>query len=316
MIVGGSVSSRPRPAASADGQHHAGRAIGIGELLWDLLPAGPRLGGAPFNVIAHLRRLGFEAAYVTAVGDDDLGRSALAGVSRLGVDDRFVGIVGLPTGTVRVDVDSAGVPAFEIISPSAYEVAVLEQPGEAIGRFDALVFGTLAQRFPGVRTATRRLASEHPNALRLYDVNLRDGCWEPGLVAELMTQATVLKLNEAEAAVLADEFSLGRGSVRVFAEAATERYALDGVCVTRGADGASMLLAGRFAEVPAPPVQVVDTIGAGDAFCAGLVAGIVWGRPLDGILELSSRLAALVASREGAIPDWDQSELGDLGPPT
>lgn len=276
------------------------RAIGIGELLWDLLPDGPRLGGAPFNVVAHLRRLGFRASYVRAVGRDELGTRATDEVARLGVDASLIQVAELPTGIVRVELNADGVPAYEIVSPAAYEATVGPDlpPGE--GGFDVLVFGSLAQRFPGVVAATRRLSEESPGAVRLYDVNLRRGCWTPTLVAELIGLATVVKMNESEAATIAFELGIPSAPLEAFARAFAARGGVRGVCVTRGADGAALLLDGELCRVHAVPIA------------AGLALGMAAGWPIETILELSSRLAGLVASRVGAIPDWDVSELGRL----
>ncbi len=286
-----------------------GRAVGVGELLWDLLPDGPRLGGAPFNVIAHLSRLGFATSYVSSVGDDEFGRRALAELRRLSVDPSLIGTVDLPTGTVNVTVDGAGIPAYEIVSPVAYERLACPVDAQSTGVFDVLVFGTLAQRFPDVRRATHELAIQGRAALRLYDVNLREGCWTPSLVEELIGLATILKLNEAEAAELGSALSLPAASISDFAAAVVERFGVEGVCVTKGPDGAALLLAGCYAEAPAVPVTVVDTVGAGDAVSAGLVAGITAGRPVEEVLRFASRLAGFVASHEGAIPDWQPSDL-------
>ena len=292
------------------------RAIGIGELLWDLLPAGPRLGGAPFNVVAHLHRLGFHASYLSAVGRDELGARAFAEVAQLGVDASLIQLADLPTGIVRVELDADGVPAYEIVSPAAYEATLSPDLPPAERGFDVIVFGTLAQRFPGVVAATRHLSEASPDAVRLYDVNLRHGCWTPQLVTGLLESATVVKMNEAEAATIACDLGIPAAPLQDFARALAARHGVRGVCVTRGADGAALFLDGVFRQVRAVPVSVADTVGAGDAFAAGLAAGVAVGWPIEAILDLSSRLAGLVASRVGAIPDWDMSELGRLPGPS
>ena len=287
-------------------------AVGVGELLWDLLPTGPRLGGAPFNAIAHLRRLGLTSRYITAVGSDELGRVARDEVRRLGVDDSLIQVVDLPTGIVRVQVDSDGNPEYEIVSPAAYE-AVEPIPDSEIatcGDTDILIFGTLAQRFGGMKAVTRAIAQAAPAALRLYDVNLRDGCWSTSLVEDLLGLATLAKLNDTERGVLARDLDLPMDSIEQFARVAVDRFGLRGVCVTRGTDGASLLLDDVYLETRAVPVSVADTIGAGDAFSAGLAAGVAAGWSAADALALASRLAAIVVSREGAIPDWDLAELG------
>ena len=184
-----------------------GRVLGIGELLWDLFPDGPRLGGAPFNVVANMRRLSHPAAFVTAVGDDELGRSAVAAVDELGVDTTFISVArDLPTGTVAVTPDPVEGHRFTIGSPAAY--ASIGDADTLVTRLldlvpEALVYGTLAQRSPAVRELTHRVATEIRPVNRLYDVNLRDGSWTGDLVLDLLRDATVVKLNGDEAVVLA-----------------------------------------------------------------------------------------------------------------
>lgn len=281
--------------------------LGIGELLWDLLPGGERLGGAPFNVVAHLRRFGWRSAYVTAVGTDERGRRALDEARRLGIGTSLIEANDLPTGLVRVWLDAAGVPEYEIVSPAAYE-AITAGPGRTVvagDHLDLITFGTLAQRFPGVRAATQLLAEEAPDAIRLYDVNLRRNCWHLGLVEDLLTLANVVKLNQEEQEVLAAGLALPADSTEAFAREASARYALQSVCVTRGPAGAALLLDDAFAEAAAPSVRVVDTVGAGDAFAAVLGKGLVEGLAAAEILEAANRIGALVSSRAGAILDED-----------
>jgi fructokinase len=286
--------------------------VGVGELLWDLLPDGPRLGGAPFNAVAHLARLGCRTTYVSAVGRDELGQRALTEVARLGVESDLITIADLPTGVVRIELDAHGVPAYEIVSPAAYEAIELPDhldPSIA-GGADMIVLGTLAQRFAGVRAATRRIMGANPRAAVLYDVNLRHGCWDAGLVERLIGDATVVKLNEDEQATLAAALDLPASSTERFARAARDRYGLRGVCVTRGPDGATLLLDDVYGEAPAPRVIVVDTVGAGDAFAAGLGYGLLNSWTVPEILSVATRLGALVASRPGAIPAWDPADIG------
>jgi fructokinase len=289
----------------------ASRIIGIGELLWDLFPDGRRLGGAPFNVIANLRRLGHATAFVTTVGDDELGREALAAASDLGVDARFVAVSpGLPTGTVAVTPDPVSGHRFEIGSPAAYESigdgTALAARIEAWGP-DALVFGTLAQRFPGVRSVTESVATGR-SSHRLYDVNLRDGCWNPALVLRLLRSATIVKVNETEAttlaAIIGTEDDPGAIGVRLAAD-----HGVGMLCVTRGAAGAVLWVDDELLSVDGSAVDVADTVGAGDAFAAGLLHGVLTGMSHDQALALANRLGSLVASRPGALPDWRIDEV-------
>jgi fructokinase len=289
--------------------------IGVGELLWDLLPDGPRLGGAPFNATAHLRRFGCEAAYVSAVGRDELGERAIEAVRELRVSDSLIETNERPTGVVRVALDNRGGPEFEIVSPAAYEALEPWPTMPSIGpEIDLIVFGTLAQRFPGVRARTQQVVGAAPAASRLYDVNLRVRCWDPPLVADLLELATVVKLNEEELATLGEALDLPVTSIERFARTASERFGLRALCVTRGGAGAALLLDGGYLEAPAPRVDVVDTVGAGDAFTAALAFGLVRSWGASEILRVANELGALVASRRGAIPDWDPSEIGITEP--
>ena len=291
-----------------------GRVLGIGELLWDLFPDGPRLGGAPFNVVASMRRLSHPAAFVTAVGDDELGRSAVAAVDELGVDTTFISVApDLPTGTVAVTPDPVEGHRFTIGSPAAYES--IGGSGTLVTRLldlvpEALVYGTLAQRSPAVRELTHRVATEIRPVNRLYDVNLRDGSWTGDLVLDLLRDATVVKLNGDEAVVLAG--LLGSAATgRALATALAARYGIERLCITRGAAGATLLVGGDEYTVEGIHVDVVDTVGAGDAFAAGLLHGLLTDMPPDETLRFANRLGALVASRAGALPVWSATELAD-----
>ena len=289
--------------------------LGIGEILWDLLPDGPRVGGAPFNVVAHLHRLGHEAALLTAVGDDDLGHRAMAAMTEAGISTALVRMSSRPTGTAGVELDAGGHAAFVIHSPAAYERATLGEPALARIRRtppSAVVFGTLAQRAPAVRAATRAVLEAGPTALRVYDVNLRDGTWTVPLVEELLGDASVLKLNDGEVRVLAPLLGFPAGELE-FAGAAAARFGLDVVCVTRGGNGAMLWAGGVVTEAAGARIRVADTIGAGDAFTAGLVDGLVCGRPPGEILATANALGAYVATRAGAIPAWTREDLVALG---
>lgn len=282
--------------------------VGIGELLWDLLPGGERLGGAPFNTVAHLRRLGWRAAYVTGVGDDERGARALAEMGRLGVDTRWVQRTRSPTGVARVRLGQGGDPQFEIVSPAAYETARPDQDSvRTLDGADLLVFGTLAQRFSAIRETTERVAARAE--IRLYDVNLRSGRWDAALVDGAMRTATVVKMNEAEAAAIAAELGLP-AAPEAFCRDLAAKYALEAACVTFGARGAALLLGESYSLAAGVTVDVADTVGAGDAFAAALGHGLFNRWPAGEILSVSNRLGALVASRQGAIPDWAPPDIG------
>jgi fructokinase len=291
-------------------------ALGIGELLWDILPDGSRLGGAPLNVLINLTRLGHQVTYVTGVGRDPLGDAALRHLEALGVDTSFVEIsADHPTGTAGVELDADGVPTFNITRPAAYD-AVHLTPNDltklAEARPRALVYGTLAQQTAGVRTSLHQLSTLVSNGIRLFDVNLRPGGWDPALVQELAEMATVIKLSEHEAEVVGGVFDVSPTNTESFCRELARRLGLHGVALTAGADGASVMIDNDFAHAPAPYVEVVDTVGSGDAFSAALIDGIARGADVRTILLRANALGALVASRPGATPSWTRDELAAL----
>ena len=259
--------------------------LAIGELLWDLLPTGPRLGGAPFNAVARLSSLGHPAAIITAVGADDLGDRARVAAADTGVAETGIQVAReLPTGTVGVHLDPAGVPTYVIHTPAAYQVLDPEQAlRTAVDHHPhAIILGTLAQQAPSVRDATRSIVDALPDALVVYDANLREGQWTPALVAELLAAAHVVRCSEDEL-----------GAIDESPEGLLERYDLRAVVVTRGAAGAvAWSRDGRRVEVPARRVVVRDTVGAGDAFTAGVTHGLLAGASLPEALDHGARVAA------------------------
>ena len=260
------------------------RLLSIGEILWDLIGGERHLGGAPFNLAVQAHRLGHEVCFVSAVGDDEPGRAALAAAEQHGIATDHIAVVrGAATGTVTVAVDSAGQPAFTIHRPAAYDCI----PPRAV-KFDAdwICFGTLHQTSPTMRRLTQDLLDAHPRARRFYDVNLRPGCYTPGLIADLLREATIVKLNDSEAAEL--DRMLG-----------PRRW--QSACITRGAAGCTIILDGRRYDCPGYAVKVADTVGAGDAFSAAFLHGLDQGRPPEQVGDFANRVAAEVASRPGAL---------------
>lgn len=290
----------------------ASLAVGIGEVLWDRLPGGDELGGAPLNVVSHLARLGYRAAYLTAVGADPPGDAAAARLADRGIDTSLVSrLPGIPTGLAEVSVGPGGSPVFAIRRPAAFE----RWHDGAVGAVPAmrpafLVFGTLAQLPAAARGALAAIVAGCPEAVALYDVNLRDGWWSPEVVAGLAGLAGVLKLSDSEAAELGPVLGAppGAGPERLCA-ALARRHGLRGVAVTAGPGPASLWLDGAFASAAPPPVRVTDAVGAGDAFAAGLLDAIGRGMPAAAALRRANALGALVASRRGAQPPWDPAEL-------
>lgn len=280
------------------------RIVGIGEVLWDLLPTGAQLGGAPANFAYHAGALGAESCVVSRVGDDALGHEIVKRMSALGVLPDCIQVDAVrPTGTVAVDVDAMGQPQFEIRRDVAWDHLVADAGAlRSVASADAVCFGSLAQRSESSRTAIRTLIAASPSdALRILDVNLRQQYHSRAVIEESLALATVLKVNDAELPQLASMFSL-TGDVRSQIDQLAERWQLRAIAYTRGACGSVLRTAHEWSEHPGVPTTVVDTVGAGDAFTAAMTIGLLSGWALDDVNEQANRVAAFVASRAGGTP--------------
>lgn len=294
------------------------KVLAVGEVLWDLLPTGRQLGGAPANFTYHCRSLGADARLVTRVGADDLGREVLERFRLLGLPTESVQVdPARPTGTVAVTLAPDGQPRFTIHEDVAWDrIAADEDALAAAAGADAVCFGSLAQRSGPARRAIRALVSAaRPGALRVFDVNLRPPFVDRGAIADSLELANALKLNDQELPELAALFGLPAGVREAMAELA-RRFGLALVALTRGAGGALLLADGAWSDHPGRPAQVVDTVGAGDAFTAALVVGRLAGRPLDAINRHANEVAAFVCSRPGGTPPLPEAlKSPDVAPP-
>jgi fructokinase len=274
--------------------------IGIGELLWDLLPDGRRLGGAPANFAYHASRLGCRGALVSRVGDDDLGREALAKLASLGVDrSRIQMDPSLPTGTVEVTLDAQGNPAYGITRNVAWDaLACPDSLSSLAPEADAICFGTLAARDPRTReTLVRFLAAAGKRPLRILDVNLRPT--GPEDFQDLLGLCDVLKLNESELPVVAGLCGV-EGDLL---QGLRTRFNLKLVALTLGERGSILCTEDVRMEMPGMALKVVDTVGAGNAFTAALAAGMIQGLDLRVVQRRATRLAAYVCTQAGAMPE-------------
>lgn len=278
--------------------------LAIGEVLWDLLPNGKQLGGAPANFTYQCRSLGADARLVTRVGNDALGREVRERFRLLGLPTETVQIdPEFPTGTVGVALAEGGQPRFTIHEHVAWDRIMADENSLATAaRADAVCFGSLSQRSEPARTAIRSLVSAtRPGALRLFDVNLRPPFVDREVIADSLTLANALKLNDQELPELTEMFGLS-ASVRESMAELADRFGLLLVALTRGARGGLLLADGVWSDHPGLPAAVSDTIGAGDAFTAALVVGHLAGRPLDEINRHANEVAAFVCSQPGGTP--------------
>lgn len=280
------------------------RALVVGEVLWDVFPDATRLGGAALNFAAHLARLGHAPRLVSAVGRDTLGETAAADIRSLGLDTTFLQSSDrFPTGTASVRPEPGDSTSFVIERPAAYDAveisdAFLSQIVEWNPSW--CYYGTLFPSRAHGRDALRQLLDALPDARTIYDVNLRPGFESRELVGDLL-HCDVVKVNEREQSTVSEWLGLP-ADIEGFCRAGAARFGWQAACVTLGARGCAMLVGGNYIEAPGVQVPVADTVGAGDAFAAALVHGLVAGWPVRQMAEFANRAGAAVAGIQGAIP--------------
>jgi len=280
------------------------RVVGIGEVLWDLFPDGPQLGGAPANFAYHAHALGGRSLVLTRIGKDRFGDEILERFKAMELPLGTVQLDGeAPTGTVTVRLNGNGVPHFVIHENVAWDrLEITETARGAVSQADAICFGTLAQRKPVSRETIQQLVGASPaNALRVFDINLRQQFYSREIIEQSLVLANVVKLNEGELSMLAEMFQLGATPQRQMEKLAQD-FGLRHVALTRGPNGSLLYQLGRWSMQPPPPVQVVDTVGAGDSFTAALVMGLLAEMDLDAIHAAAAEVAGYVCSQAGATP--------------
>jgi len=279
--------------------------VGIGELLWDMLPTGKQPGGAPANFAYHAQVLGGESRIVSAVGADALGKEIRERLKSLGLNGDSVSEDAIhPTGTTSVSIDAMGKPSYVIHEEVAWDY-IRQSPDllELARKADAVCFGTLAQRSEVSRSTIRAFLSKASSkAVRLFDVNLRQSFYSKEIIETSLELASVLKLSDEELPVIAGLLSI-EGDTLTLMEKLGKRYNLRLIALTKGENGSLLYTEDRFFVHHGYRVEVVDTVGAGDAFAAALAIGILNGHDLDSVNDHANRLAAYVCSRAGATPE-------------
>ncbi len=275
----------------------------LGETLWDVLPHGAFLGGAPFNVAAHLARLGAPVCLVSRVGADARGREALARMRAVGLGTARVQVdPWLPTGEARAVLDGTGSARYEFPSPAAWDRIEADAHAlEAANGASALVFGTLSQRTPAAVEAVRRLVDAA--CWRVLDLNLRAPHDQRDVALASLARADFVKLNDSEADRVAAWLGVAADPPDLL-DVLAARFGVASLCITRGERGAVLWHDGQWFDQPAARSEVIDTVGAGDAFLAMLLAELLDGRAPATAMERAARLAAFVASQPGAVPDY------------
>lgn len=283
---------------------HQQTVVGLGEILWDVFPDGPRFGGAPANFACHAAQLGANAVMVSAVGQDELGEKAIRALTEKGVETSHVAETKFPTGIVNVQLDNAGKASYEFATNTAWDHLEWSANIEMLAdKTDAVCFGTLGQRSETSRQTIQQFVKSLPaDALRVLDINLRPPFYTQAVIRESLAIANILKLNDDELPLLARLCGLG-GSEADVMKSLSEKYHFRLVALTKGAKGAVLLQGRDVSECPGFPTTIADTVGAGDAFTAALIMGLLNHRPLESINETACKIAAFVCSQPGATPE-------------
>jgi fructokinase len=273
------------------------------------------LGGAPLNFAAHAKRLGFAPLLISAVGADSLGQAARAEIAALGLDTSLLQTTRrFPTGIARVELGHGDQTRFVIERPAAYDAISLcdEHIVQVTQRAPVcFYYGSLFVSGPPGKAVLDRILAALPAVTRFYDLNLRPGQYSLPLVLDMLELADVVKLNEEELRIV-HKFTRLPLDIETFCREGSQRYGWKAVCVTLGARGCAMLCGDEYVEAGGHRVQVADPVGAGDAFAAAFLHGLISAWPVPKIAEFANRVGAVVASRHGAIPDWTLNELVSL----
>ena len=285
--------------------------IGLGEVLWDLFPDGARFGGAPANVAcATASLLGATGAVtlVSALGDDRRGREAIGFLRQRRVDVSALQITGAATGTVTVQLDDSGQALFNISDNVAWDRIVWsEKWRDLAANADAICFGSLAQRGDISRQTIQKFIIATPaSSLKVFDMNLRAPFYAPDTLIQSLELANVLKLNDQELCVIANILALSGETIDIL-KSLQDDYQISSIALTQGAAGAMLLRHSEAVRVPSVPTTLVDTVGAGDAFTAALMIGLLNEQPLKEIAHFATGVSSYVCSQRGAtpsLPDW------------
>ncbi|MFO7935675.1 MAG: carbohydrate kinase [Bacteroidales bacterium] len=283
------------------------RVIGIGELLWDVLPEGKQLGGAPCNFVYHAQKQGAEGYVLSAVGDDKYGGEILEVLKSKSISPDLVQVNDKPTSTVDVILNEQGIPEYTIHENVAWDFICYNETIERkLSETDMVCFGTLAQRNVISRNAIEKILDTcHPDTLRVYDVNLRQHYFSQPIVENSLMLCNVLKVNEEELPVICGMVGIKSGDEEERAVHLMRRYDLKLVALTKGINGSLLVTPKDRSFLPTPGVDVRDTVGAGDAFTAAMAVGYANNVSLKNLHQQAVEISAYVCTREGAMPEYN-----------
>lgn len=280
--------------------------VGMGEALWDVLPEGKKIGGAPANFAYHVSQFGLPSRVVSAVGNDPLGREIVENFTSKGLN-HLIEEVPYPTGTVQVEIDPAGIPQYDIKENVAWDNIPYTARLEALaGQTRAVCFGSLAQRNVVSRDTINRFLDAMPqtaDSIVVFDVNLRQGFYTKEILCNSMKRCNILKINDEELVTVSRMFGYPGIDLQDKCWILLGKYNLRMLILTCGINGSYVFTPGNVSFQPTPKVEVADTVGAGDSFTAAFIASLLKGKSVAEAHALAVRTSAFVCTRKGAMPE-------------
>ena len=279
--------------------------VGMGEALWDILPEGKKIGGAPANFAYHVSQFGFPSCVVSAIGDDALGKEIIENFTSKGLD-QLIAEVPYPTGTVQVEIDQTGIPLYDIKENVAWDNIPYTEHLDALAkRTKAVCFGSLAQRNVVSRETINHFLDTMPkddDSLVVFDVNLRQGFYNKEILCKSMQNCNILKINEEELITVSRMFGYPGIDLQDKCWILLGKYNLKMLILTCGINGSYVFTPGNVSFQPTPKVEVADTVGAGDSFTAAFIASILKGKSVTEAHTIAVKTSAYVCTQKGAMP--------------
>nr|WP_294784608.1 carbohydrate kinase [uncultured Flavobacterium sp.] len=288
------------------------KAVAYGEVLWDVFANEKKIGGAPLNVALRMKTLGCEVAMISCVGNDEDGKAIKSQVQKLGLEtDTIVVSEDFPTGLVNVTLNERGSATYDISYPSAWDKIVLNDLAkDIVAAADVLIYGSLVCRDAISRNALEELLQA--NVYKMFDVNLRKPHYSYEILNQLMQSADFIKFNDEELVEIAKAMHSPFESLEENMAFIEEKTKATAMCVTKGKHGALLLWKGKIYENGGYPIEVADTVGAGDSFLAALITSLLSGKEPQNAIDFACAVGALVAESPGANPEISYSKIEDL----
>lgn len=279
--------------------------VGMGEALWDVLPEGKKIGGAPANFAYHVSQFGLPSCVVSAIGDDALGKEIIENFTSKGLD-QLIAEVPYPTGTVQVEIDQTGIPLYDIKENVAWDNIPYTEHLDALAkRTKAVCFGSLAQRNVVSRETINHFLDTMPkddDSLIVFDVNLRQGFYNKEILCKSMQNCNILKINDEELTTVSRMFGYPGIDLQDKCWILLGKYNLKMLILTCGINGSYVFTPGNVSFQPTPKVEVADTVGAGDSFTAAFIASILKGKSVTEAHSIAVKTSAYVCTQKGAMP--------------